>query len=922
MCGLGIALAVFQAGCFINGQKLESNVSPRAFVGPVSGDAYITSTGQLLTPAGRQIELPTFRPQALALSPNGKILVASGKQTNLVVINPANGAVVQVLALSTNRPVANNAPKTSVKNTSSADDTTNPDLADTAAATNKTSAVATATNSTDSAQLSFTGLIFSPNGKRVYLSNAGRNIRVFSVDENQRLSPPVSFSVPEAKAPKQKHEIPSGLAVSEDSKKLYVVGNLGNKLHELDAETGVLLRSWDTGVAPYDVVLAGAKAYVSNMGGRRPGKNDLAAPAGKGTTVRVDDVRFIANEGSVTVIDLDKGMVKMEILAGLHASGLAVSPNRKYVVVANTGSDTLSVIDTGTDLVVEKIWARQNPGDPFGAQPNALAFDSSGKRLYACNGTQNAVAVISFEPEDNASKVIGLIPAGWFPGAIVFDSARSKLCIANIKGIGAFKRFKPGEKIKLSDKDSFGTLSIVAAPSDRSLKGMTQAALRNMCYPAIAEAMLPPRADATTRPVPERVGEPSVFKHVIYIIKENRTYDQILGDMQEGNGDASLCTFGQKYTPNQHKIAREFILLDNTYCAGVQSADGHQWTDSGIANAYMERQATSGFPRSYPSGKSEDGLDALAWSSSGFIWDSALAHGKSFCNFGEWMLSDANWRDKTGHKAKPAWQDFWNDYQGGSNLTRLASRPGIESLRKYSPTNTVGWDLNVPDVMRAEEFIKALKQYETRGGFADFTLLFLPNDHTGGTRGKSPTPGAQVADNDLALGQVVDALSHSKFWPETCLFAIEDDPQAGWDHVSGYRTTCYIASPYTKRQQTVSTRYNQLSLIRTMELILGLPPMNQMDATATPMIDCFIDVPDLTPFNCVPNSYPLDSMNPDPKKIANSILRKDAIASAKLPLDEADRCPEDVLNQILWRAMNGTDVPYPKWAVKAGEDND
>jgi hypothetical protein len=336
----------------------------------------------------------------------------------------------------------------------------------------------------------------------------------------------------------------------------------------------------------------------------------------------------------------------------------------------------------------------------------------------------------------------------------------------------------------------------------------------------------------------------------------------------------------------------------------------------------VERQATSGFPRSYSSGKLEDGVDALAWASSGFIWDNALAHGKSFRNYGEWMVSEAGWRHKTRHAGKPTWQDFWRDFSTGSDRTRLACRPGIATLRRYSPTNTVGWDLNVPDVMRAAAFIKDLRQFETEGGFPDLTILFLPNDHTGGTRGKSPTPGAQVADNDLAFGRVVEAVSHSRFWPETCLLAIEDDPANGWDHVSGYRTACYIVSPYTKRGQTVSRPYNQISLVRTLELMLGLPPMNQMDAAATPMRDCFMDTPDLTPFESVPNRQPLDRTNPEPKKVADRLLRRDAIRSAKLPLDAPDRCPEDLLNRILWRAMKGSDAPYPAWAVKAVADGD
>ncbi|MBN2456511.1 MAG: bifunctional YncE family protein/alkaline phosphatase family protein, partial [Sedimentisphaerales bacterium] len=727
------------------------------------------------------------------------------------------------------------------------------------------------------------------------------------------------FSVPNAGAPKRKEEIPTGLAVSADGKRLYVAGNLGNKLYEFDTATGKVLRTWDTGIAPFDVVLAAGKAYVSNLGGRRSEGSSLTASAGRGTKVRVDSVRYIANEGSVSVIDLTAGQVKDEVMVELHASALAVSPDDKYVVCVNSGSDTLSVINTQTDQIVEKIWMRQSPGDPFGAQPNALAFHPDGKQLFVCNGTQNAVAVVQFEPALKKSAIKGLIPVGWFPGAVAVDVTHQIICVANIKGIGAAKDFEPEDKIKLHSKNFYGTLSLFPLSYEKKLSFQTETVLRNMRYPKLEQAELPPRSEQPARPVPERVGEPSVFKHVIYIIKENRTYDQILGDMPEGNGNPELCTFGENFTPNQHKIAREFILMDNTYCCGVQSADGHQWTDSGIANEYTERQLSSDFPRSYSSGKGDEGNDALSWSSSGFIWDNALAHGKWFRNYGEWMVSKSGWKNKD-RTPPPEWIDYWNDYQNGTGLTQLRSRPAIESLRAVSFFETEGYNLKVPDVMRAAAFVKELKAFEAKGKFPDIVLLFLPNDHTAGTREHYPTPGAQIADNDLAMGMVAEAISHSKFWPQTCLFAIEDDPQAGWDHVSGYRTNCYVVSPYTKRRQTISTRYNQTSLMRTMELILGLPPMNQLDATATPMFDCFTEKPNLTPFNAVANVVPLDTINPAPDQISNAVLRQDAIVSAQLPLDEVDACPEDVFNRILWRAMKGPHAHYPQWAVADDDD--
>jgi YVTN family beta-propeller protein len=850
-----------------------------------------------------------MRPQGLALSPAGNLLAVAGNSDVLLLIDPRTGATFQKVSLSfismelrTNKTT--NVVADAVQKISNV-------------TTNGTSMVSV----TNRAELSLTGLIFSPDSSRIYLSNAKGNIWSFPLKQDRVDGGPQVFSLPETDAPKRRKEIPSGLALSKDGTRLYVVGNLGNELYELDSRAGHLLRLWDTGFAPYEVVLAGSKAYVSNLGGRVAGEKDRTALAGLGTRVRVDTSRDIANEGSVTVIDLVGNRVKSEILVELHPTAMAVSPNEAYVVIANSGSDTLSVVDTIRDCVVEKISARQTPADLFGAQPNALAFDSSGRRLYVGNGTQNAVGVIEFEPASRTSKMLGLIPVGWFPSALQIDAPTKTLFVANLKGIGASKIFKPDEKVKFNSKDFFGTISCVPVPSGRRLNAMTETALRNMRYPRIAEALQPARPNQPPRPVPERSGEPSLFKHVIYVIKENRSYDQVLGDMPEGNGDPSLCTFGEQYTPNQHKIAREFTLLDNTYCSGICSADGHQWADSALANEYVERQLTSGSPRSYAGSKSPDAADALAWASSGFIWDNILVHGKTLRNYGEWMQSRAGWSNPK-KKDKIMWSDFWGAFNTNAAAVQLRSRAMIRTLREHSDTNSVGWDLKVPDVMRAAEFIRELHSFEANGGFPNLIILWLPNDHTGGEKSDYPVPGSQVADNDLAFGQVVEALSRSRFWPETCIFAIEDDPQAGWDHISGYRTTCYVASPYTRRKRTVSTQYNQVSLVRTIEQILGLPPMNQLDASATPMFDCFTNTCDLTPFSSVPNRFPLDKITPEPKKVADRRIRQDVIASNRLPLDEPDRCPEDLLNRILWRAMKGPDVPYPEWAVKLVDDVD
>jgi YVTN family beta-propeller protein len=862
-------------------------VSTTEPVGRTAANRTVTPVNQVVTPIGIQVELPNLRPQALALSPDGRLLVTAGKTHELVVVDPRTGALKQRVPLPSDK--ANEPPANVVSTHILAPD--------------------------KEGQLSFTGLVFSPDGRRLYLANVNGTVKVFAVSPNGKVTGLFSIPLPPVNARERKEEIPAGLALSPDGSRLYVVLNLSNRLAELDALTGKLLRTWEVGFAPFDVVLTPGKAYVSNWGGRRPDATSVTGPGGRGTRVRVDPVRHIANEGSVTVIELAADRVRREILVGLHASALAATPDARHVVVANSASDTLSVIDTRTDEVVETIWTKPTPADLFGASPTALAFERTGRRLYVANGTMNALAVVEFAPA--RSRLLGLIPVGWFPGAVVVDARRHALYVANIKGVS---RGRPNEKTGRTEYNShqyYGSLSLLPVPSARALAGLTPVVLDNCRAPMLATARLPARPNQPPRPVPERAGEPSVFKHVIYVIKENRTYDQVFGDLPQGNGDASLCVFGENITPNQHKMVREFVLLDNTYCSGILSADGHQWADTAFATDYMER-SFAGFPRSYPDGMEDDDIDALAYSPAGFIWDNAIAHGKTLRDYGEFAITETRWTDPT-RTGKPKFLDYYHDYVNHTGLIRIWSRSAIESLRPYLCTNTVGWDMAIPDAFRATQFINELQQFDARGTFPELVIICLPNDHTSGTSAGAPTPAAQVADNDLAFGRIVEAVSRSRFWRDTCVLAIEDDPQAGWDHVSGYRTTAYVISPYTKRGAVVSTQYNQTSLLRTIELILGLPPMNLMDATATPMSDCFTEQPDFTPFSAVPNNVPLDQMNPDPKKVADPLLRRLARASARLPLDRPDQCPEDLLNRILWHAMKGSQTPYPAWAVHALE---
>ncbi len=876
----------------------------RALVGRgPAGEPSFTPVNQVLTPYGQQVDLPGLRPQALALSPNGRLLAVSGKTNQLLIIDPETGAIMQTVSMpaeSELTPLSQRA--------------TPPSPSDEALV-----------DVDKSAQVSFTGLLFSNDGSRIYLSNVNGSIKVFQVDGDGKVQPSHILTLPKADAPRRASEIPSGLALSQDGQRLYVCGNLSNRLLELDTGNGQTLRSWPVGVAPYDVVLTGGKAFVSNWGGRRPEAGQLTGPAGRGTEVRVDPVRHIANEGSISIIDLSEAnqaaggnAAPREVLTGLHASGLAVSTDGKYVICANAAADNLSVIDAVTEQIVETIWAKAKPSDLFGAGPNALAFSPDGKELFVANGSHNAIAVIEFRP-GAGSELEGLIPVGWYPGAVTYDHRRNKLYVANIKGLPIKPQTEPQTGAAGFNSHHYhGSLSLFAVPSEEDLPKLSERAARNIRAERIAAAALPPRPHQPAKAIPERIGEPSLIKHVVYVIKENRTYDQVFGALERGNGNAELCIFGREITPNQHKLVDEFVLLDNTYCAGILSADGHQWSTTAMSTDYMEK-SFAGFPRSYPDGMGIDENDALAYSPAGFIWDNALAKGKSIRNYGEFMMPTVRYRDRS-KKGSPDYMACYRTWKGESDEVIFECQPSIESLTPFSPTSYVGWEMSVPDQYRADFIIEELKDFERRGEFPQLTIICLPNDHASGTRPGCPTPASCLADNDLAFGRIVEALSHSPFWPNMAIFAIEDDPQAGWDHVSGYRTTAYCISPYVRRGVLISALYNTTSVLRTIEQILGLPPMNQFDASATPMFECFTEVADITPYEAVPNNVPLDQMNPDPQALGDPQLREDALVSLELNFREVDRAPEDVLNRILWRAMKGTRVPYPEWA--AGYDDD
>ena len=820
----------------------------------------VVPTNQVLKPAGKQITFPG-RPVSLLL--DGKTLVVQNKN-NLLFIDVAIGKIRRTLASPTG--------------------------------------------------LSVIGL--AGNAGRVFTSDAVGRVRVAEkqADGTYEWGTPIELAKPKVGGAAH----PAGMAL-RNAQELWVTSTRGNNVQQIDLEKGTVKQVVPVGVAPFTIVFPRPnRAYVSNWGGDHPGKDDPQAPSSK-TPVKIDPRTSVGNHGSVSVLEAVNGEWQQikTIAVGLHPSGMVASKTGKFVYVANANSDTVSVIDTKTDKVVETINCRPEHRLPFGSGCNALALHPSGTGLFVANGSNNCVACVglgevSADPDPmfpqkdrvrGASFVQALIPTGWYPGAVQMSADGRRLFVANIKGHGSLDDKRAKEKGRNSH-DHLGSVSIIDWPERDVGQFLTNVFLKytmevfdNNRLTQSLQGLEKPRPDVKPVPVPERHGESSVFEHVIYIIKENRTYDQVFGDMKEGNGDPNLVMFGEKVTPNHHALARQFTLLDNFYCSGVLSADGHSWVNAAYVTDYLER-SFGGFTRSYP----YDGDDPLAFAPTGFLWDNALAHKKTFRNFGEHC--------KTSYTpAKASWSDTYADFKNGTNKVKIDVKPHMASLNAYSHPHYPGFPLRTPDVYRAKMFLDEFKTFEKEGTLPNLTYVFLPCDHTNGTSPGSPTPRAMVADNDLAVGQIVEAVSKSKFWPKTCIFIVEDDPQNGFDHVDGHRTVALVLSPYTKRKTVDSSNYNQTSMVKTIELILGLPPMNQLDLSATPMRSCFQTKPDLAPFTCLPSNIPLDEMNPSLKKLTGKALFW-ARKSLELNLEEEDQADEDTFNRILWHATRG-DTPYP-----------
>jgi YVTN family beta-propeller protein len=667
-----------------------------------------------------------------------------------------------------------------------------------------------------------------------------------------------------------------------------------NQLAVIDLAKRELTGKAATGIAPFGAVVSqdGGIAFVTNWGGRVAKPGETTARTGGAPDQVVVDARGVASTGTVTRIDLGTLAVTNTIGVGLHPTAIVWDEPGERLYVANGNSDSVSVIDTARMAVAQTFAIAPFRAKAAGIAPTALALSTDRATLYAACGGINAIAVM----EARTGVVRGLIPTAWYPNGLSISPDGKWIAVSALLGVGSGWRDSPGKRYVHANR---GAVAVLPVPDATQLANYTSAVSRNNRMDlagAIEEAAAAGPA-RNMMPVTARAGDPSAVEQVVFIIKENRTYDQVFGDIEKGNGDKSLVMFGKDVTPNQHKLAEQFVLLDNFYATGGNSADGHQWLTQANEVDYCMWPGYEG--RSYPF----NGTDPIAYSKNGFLWDYALARGRTVRVYGEYAgFTPAPLTDR--QKLLQRWQagdDFAHDWD---------TKAPIAPLNNILAKNYPAWSINIPDVARARIFLGDLKSMEVAGSMPNLTVMHLPSNHTNGTTPGSSTPRAMVADNDLALGQVVEALTKSRFWPKMAVFVVEDDAQNGVDHVDGHRTVALAISPYVRRGYVDSTFYSTQSMVKTIELMLGLPTMSIFDLIAEDMRASFQGTLDLTPYSAVMPEVSLFDVNP-PVKVLKGSARDAAVASAHMRFDIPDAAPAEKLNRILWHTVRGWQTPYP-----------
>jgi YVTN family beta-propeller protein len=904
----------------------QSKEYPKYVTGPQPNGSWVVSSGQVITPAGTQVDLGIrVRAKAIALNPNVK------SHTGAVLTMGATQAV-EVFDTDTGNVLQNYA-----------------------------------TFGEDSSG-SYSGIAYSADGKYLVFSQDSSNVTIakvnavglleddaqVSVPPNNSFidcfpnSPPASYGNPCGSFYSSYTSYPGGVALSTDGKNAYALLNQNDTLAkiELTAKPPKQGEQIRVGNAPHSILIAsnGTTAYVSNEGGRAATEADFQINSA-GTEIVADPVVGAAITGTVSVVDLASMKVTANIPTGLHPTGMAFYGGN--LLVANTYSDTISVINTVTNVVTRTINLALPIGVPgqgpaYGAGPNSIAVDAKNGVAYVALYNANAIAVVDLSP-GATNPVLGMIPVAYAPSSVVLDVTNNTLIVANDKGIGSRLSYECDHGVcGYNTHQDNGTVSIVPVPLSGTLQAMTQQVIYNNHWDLAQNIASASGGSPKTKPVaiPAKIGDPSLIKHVFLIVRENRTYDQILGDVAAGNGDPSLAVFGDgsaaggtPITPNAHALVKRFPLLDNFYDPSRQSADGHQWIQEGMA-PYADDIQSPDWVRSYPGGNAGD---ALAYQKKGFLFSEAAAAGLPVKIYGEYIENNT-YLQPNGSTDEPSWSNFYADsqcFEGGPGCAApgtpgektlyyqntVQAESSIPAVSNHMIQNFPYFDLGIPDQFRVDLWVQDFQNDVKAGTVPALEMLWIMCDHTGGP----PTPQAEQADNDLAVGRIIDYISRSNVWSTSAIFLEEDDAQNGVDHIDGHRSPGYIVSPYAVQNgPTDHTYYTQVNMTRTMEQILGLPPMNQFDLVASPMLTDFVKgtppADNFKPWTHVPNKVPLDDgvtastdKPTDSKRVkdlrAAWLQKKAQIFAGKLTKPDAE--DPDTVNHLNWYMATGFTRPYP-----------
>jgi YVTN family beta-propeller protein len=915
----------------------QSNQYPSYAAGPEPAGwpsgSWVVSTGQIITPAGTQVDLGNqVRAKAVALNPTSGSHTAAvltlGAAEAVEVFDTNTGAVLQIYTALGNDPSG-----------------------------------------------SFNGIAYSADGKYLVFSQDSSHVAIAKVTSNGLLqdyawvkvpanssfitcfpnSPPASYGNACGSFYSPSTSYPGGVALSSDGKSAYALLNQDNTLTKIDLTANPPTQGTEirVGNAPHSILINGTTAYVSNEGGRAATQSDFQVNSA-GTEIVADPVVGAASTGTVSVVDLPSMTVTATISTGLHPTGMAFYG--QYMLVANTYSDSISVIDTTDNKVVRTINLALPIGIPgagqpaYGAAPNSIAVDSVNGVAYVALYNANAVAVVNLGPTAG-NPVTGMIPVAYAPSSVVLDPSNNTLLVANDKGIGARYSFETDHGVTgYNSHQDNGTVSIVPVPNPTALSAMTAQVFQNNHWDLTQNIQSATGGSSQTAPVaiPAHIGDPSLIKHVFLIVRENRTYDQVLGDVAAGNGDPSLAVFGAKDTPNAHALVQRFPLFDNFYDPSRQSADGHQWITEAMA-PYADDIQSPDWVRSYPGGNMGD---SLAYLNKGFFFSEAAAAGLSLKIYGEAVENDI-FQQPNGSAKEPSWSDFYADsqcFEGGTGCAApgvagettlfhqntIQAQSSVPAVSKYLVTNFPQFDLGIPDQFRVDLWMQDFNKDVAAGTVPTLSILWIMCDHTGGP----PDADAEQADNDLAIGRIIDYISHSNVWSTSAIFMEEDDAQNGVDHVDGHRSPGYIISPYAVQNgPTDHTYYTQVNMTRTIEQILGVPPMNQFDLVASPMTTAFVQgtppASNFLPWTHVPNQVPLDQgvkasaanvtnkaaikaaaqlekgPNPAAVKVLRAawLLKKAQIFAGKLTKPDAE--DPDTVNHLNWYMATEFTRPYP-----------